>query len=146
MPKPVNIKVQRLTDEAILPKYLHKHDAGMDISAIEDHVIEAGDRALIPTGLSFELPDYCQIEVRSRSGIALKNGVVVANSPGTVDPNYRGELGVILINLGKEAFKIKKGDRIAQIVVTPFYTANLIESDELEESDRGSAGFGSTGK
>lgn len=145
MNKPVNIKVQRLTDEAILPKYQHKHDAGMDIRAIEDHVIEAGDRACIATGLSFELPDYCQIEVRSRSGIALKNGVVVANSPGTVDSNYRGELGVILINLGKEAFTIKKGDRIAQIVVTPFYTANLIESDELEESDRGSGGFGSTG-
>jgi dUTP pyrophosphatase len=145
MLKPVNIKVQRLTDEAILPKYLHKHDAGMDVSAIEDHVIEAGDRACIATGLSFELPNYCQIEVRPRSGLAIKHGITVLNTPGTVDSNYRGELGVILINLSKEAFAIKKGDRIAQIVVTPFYTANLIESDELEESDRGSGGFGSTG-
>ncbi len=117
----------------------------MDVSSVEDYVINAGDRALIPTGLSFQLPDYCHIEVRTRSGHALKHGVVVANSPGTIDSNYRGELGVILINHGTESFKIKAGDRIAQIVFTPFYTATLVESEELEDSDRGSGGFGSTG-
>jgi dUTP pyrophosphatase len=117
----------------------------MDVCAIEDHIILAGRRALIATGLAFELPDYCQIEVRSRSGLAIKHGIAVLNSPGTIDSNYRGELGVILINHGIEAFKVKAGDRIAQIVFMPFYTANLVDSELLEDSDRGSGGFGSTG-
>lgn len=117
----------------------------MDVCAIDDCVIFAGDRKLISTGLAFELPDYCQIEVRSRSGLALKQGVTVLNSPGTVDSNYRGELGVILINHGNEKFQIKAGDRIAQIVFMPFYTVNLVDSELLEDSDRGADGFGSTG-
>lgn len=145
MNKPVNIKVLKLHDRAKLPQYQFKGDAGMDVCAVDDHVIYPSGRLLIPTGLAFEIPEYCMIDVRSRSGLALKKGVIVANSPGTVDSNYRGELGVILINHGREPFVIHHGDRIAQIVVTPFYTANLIESDELEESDRGAAGFGSTG-
>lgn len=141
----VNVKVKRLSELAKLPQYQHKNDAGMDISAIGNHVIFAGDRKLIPTGLAFELPDYCQIEVRPRSGLALKHGITVLNTPGTIDSNYRGELGVILINLGNEKFEIKAGDRIAQIVFMPFYTANLVDSELLEDSDRGFGGFGSTG-
>jgi len=141
----VNIKVQRLSDRARLPQYQHKNDAGMDICAIYDHVIFAGDRKLIPTGLAFELPDYCQIEVRPQSGLALKHGITVLNSPGTIDSNYRGELGIILINHGSEKFEIKAGDRIAQIVFMPFYTANLVDSELLEDSDRGINGFGSSG-
>ena len=141
----LNVKVKKLDPRATLPKYQHQFDVGMDVTAIGDHVIFAGDRKLIPTGLAIELPDYCQIEVRPRSGLALKNGITVLNTPGTIDPTYRGELGVILINLGSETFKIKAGDRVAQIVFMPFYTATLLESDLLEDSDRGSGGFGSTG-
>ena len=142
----MNIKVLKLSDRARIPEYQHENDAGLDVCATADYVIFAGDRKLIPTGLAFELPDYCQIEVRPRSGLALKHGITVLNSPGTIDSNYRGELSVILINHGAEKFEIKSGDRIAQIVFTPFYTAKLIESELLEYSDRGSNGFGSTGR
>lgn len=116
----------------------------MDVHAIDDHVLFGGQRKLIPTGLAFEVPEYCQIEVRPRSGLALKHGITVLNSPGTIDSSYRGELGIILINHGDEKFEIKAGDRIAQIVFMPFYTAKLIEA-ELQDSDRGIKGFGSTG-
>lgn len=139
------VKVLKLHDRAKLPQYQHKNDAGLDVCAVDNHVINVGDRKLIPTGLAFEIPEYCMIDVRPRSGLALKNGITVLNSPGTIDSNYRGELGIILINHGSEDFEIKAGDRIAQIVFSPFYTATLIESDELEDSDRGSSGFGSTG-
>lgn len=139
------VKILKLHDRAIIPRYQHKNDAGLDLHAIYDHVILSGDRKLIPTGLAFQIPEYCMIDVRPRSGLALKNGITVLNSPGTIDSNYRGELGIILINHGSENFEIKAGDRIAQIVFKPFYTATLIESDELEDSDRGSSGFGSTG-
>ena len=117
----------------------------MDVCAVDDHFIYPSGRLLIPTGLAFEIPEYCMIEVHPRSGLALKNGITVLNSPGTIDSNYRGELGVILINHSREPFGIKSGDRIAQIVFKQFYTATLIESDFLEDSDRGSGGFGSTG-
>lgn len=141
----VNVKVKRLSDRAITPKYQHLNDAGMDVYAIDDYVIPAGDRKLIPTGLAVELPDYCQLEVRPRSGLALNHGITVLNSPGTIDSNYRGEIGVILINHGSELFHIQSGDRIAQWVFTPFYTAKLVESDKLDASFRGTNGFGSTG-
>lgn len=139
------VKVLKLHNRAKLPQYQHKNDAGLDVCAVDNHVINVGDRKLIPTGLAFQVPEYCMIDVRPRSGLALKNGITVLNSPGTIDSNYRGELGIILINHGSEDFEIKAGDRIAQIVFSPFYTATLIESDELEDSDRGSSGFGSTG-
>jgi dUTP pyrophosphatase len=139
------VKVKRLSDRATLPKYQHNGDAGMDVCAIDDHLLSVGCRKLIPTGLAFELPEFCMIDVRPRSGLAIKHGVTVLNSPGTIDPNYRGELGVILINLGAVTFEIKAGDRIAQIVFKQFYTATLIEAETLGESDRGSGGFGSTG-
>ena len=142
----MNVKVQRLSDRAKIPQYQHENDVGMDVCAIDDYVIFPNNRKLVLTGLAFELPDYCQIEVRPRSGLALKHGVTVLNSPGTIDSNYRGELGIILINHGEQKFEIKSGDRIAQIVFTPFYTAKLVESELLEDSDRGSNGFGSTGR
>lgn len=139
------VKVLRLHDRAKIPQYQHKNDAGLDVCAVDDHAIPVGDRKLIPTGLAFEIPEYCMIDVRPRSGLALKHGITVLNSPGTIDSNYRGELGVILINHGSEPFEIKAGDRIAQIVFSPFYSATLIESELLSDSDRGSSGFGSTG-
>lgn len=97
----------------------------MDVTAIGDHVIYPNGRLLIPTGLAFELPQYCMMDVRPRSGLALRQGIVVLNSPGTIDSNYRGELGVILMNHGREPFVIHDGDRIAQIVFNPFYTVEL---------------------
>jgi dUTP pyrophosphatase len=142
----ISVKVQRLDDRAKVPRYQHTNDAGMDVCALDDTIIDVGERKLIATGLAFEIPDYCMIDVRPRSGLALKKGITVLNSPGTIDSNYRGELGVILINHGDEPFEIKSGDRIAQIVFHPFYTATLSESNDLEDSDRGTNGFGSTGK
>lgn len=139
------VKIKKLHDRAVIPRYQHNNDAGLDVHAVYDDVVPVGDRKLIPTGLAFQIPEYCMIDVRPRSGLALKNGITVLNSPGTIDSNYRGELGIILINHGSENFEIKAGDRIAQIVFKPFYTATLIESDKLEDSDRGSSGFGSTG-
>lgn len=139
------VKIKKLHDRAVIPKYQHNNDAGMDISAIYDDEVPAGYRRLIPTGLAFEIPEYCMIDIRPRSGLAINHGITVLNSPATIDSNYRGELKVILINHGTEPFEIKAGDRIAQIVFSPFYTATLVESDLLEDSDRGSSGFGSTG-
>lgn len=139
------VKILKLHDRAIIPRYQHSNDAGLDVHAVCDDVVPVGDRKLISTGLAFQIPGYCMIDVRPRSGLALKSGITVLNSPGTIDSNYRGELGIILINHGDEPFEIKVGDRIAQILFLPCYTATLIESDELEDSDRGSSGFGSTG-
>jgi dUTP pyrophosphatase len=139
------VKVKKLDPRAKLPKYQHLNDAGMDVSAIGDHVIYPNGRLLIPTGLAFELPQYCMMDVRPRSGLALKQGIAVLNSLGTIDSNYRGELGVILMNHGREPFVIHDGDRIAQIVFKPFYTVEITEVDTLSDSDRGTAGFGSSG-
>ena len=104
------------------------------------------ERALIPTGLFFEIPEGFEIQVRARSGLAIKNGIACVNSPGTIDSDYRGEVKVILINLGSEDFVINNGDRIAQLVVSPVTIGNFVEADFLEDSERGDGGFGSTGK
>ena len=104
------------------------------------------ERALIPTGLFFEIPEGFEIQVRARSGLAIKNGIACVNSPGTIDSDYRGEVKVILINLGSEDFVINNGDRIAQLVVSPVTIGNFVKADFLEDSERGDGGFGSTGK
>lgn len=133
------------------PDYAHDGDSGFDIRAnLETQiVITPGERRLIPTGLYFELPPQMELQIRSRSGLALKNGIVVLNSPGTVDNSYRGEIGVILINHGDEEFLIKHGDRIAQGVFAYVSAKNLIKLEEVkkisDDTDRGSAGYGSSG-
>jgi dUTP pyrophosphatase len=133
------------------PTYEKEGDSGFDIRAFVDKTIEIepGNRALIPTGLYFEIPAGYELQVRSRSGLALKNGIMVLNSPGTVDSGYRGEVGVILYNTDKAApFYIHNGDRIAQGVIAGVQTMNktkFIKTDSLSSSDRGSGGFGSTG-
>mgnify|MGYP002521115874 FL=1 len=133
------VKFKKLDPDAILPDYAHDGDAGMDLYSIKEEIIEPLSWKLIPTGLACELPENTEGQVRSKSGIALKNGVFVLNSPGTVDENYRGEIGVILYNLNtKEPFLIKKGQKIAQYVET-------VEIQELSNTDRGQGGFGSTG-
>lgn len=140
------VKFKKLDPDAILPDYAHDGDAGMDLYSIKEEIIEPLTWKLIPTGLACELPENTEGQVRSKSGIALKNGVFVLNSPGTVDENYRGEIGVILYNLNtKEPFLIKKGQKIAQFVINSIEYVETVEIQELSNTDRGQGGFGSTG-
>ena len=130
-----------------LPAYQTFASAGLDLRAALDAplMLEAGGRSLIPTGLRLEIPPGYEGQVRPRSGLALKRGLTVLNSPGTIDADYRGEVGVILINLSREAQRIEPGERIAQLVFAPVARAILIETDALADSERGAGGFGSTG-
>jgi len=144
----VRVPVKRLRgDRTILPRYMTPHSAGMDLFAsLEGEVtLSPGERRLIPTGVAIALPEGHEAQVRPRSGLALKHGVTLLNSPGTVDADYRGEIGVIMINLGAEPFVIKDGDRIAQLVIHPVCRVELQEVDELPPSSRGEGGFGHTG-
>jgi dUTP pyrophosphatase len=132
-----------------LPSYQSANAAGLDlVAAIPEGApvsLESSDRALVPTGLAFELPEGYEAQVRPRSGLALKHGVTVLNSPGTIDADYRGEVMVILINLGASPFLIERGDRIAQLVVSPVTHVEVMAVDELGGTTRGKGGFGSTG-
>jgi dUTP pyrophosphatase len=145
----ISIALTRLPHaaELALPAYATTHSAGMDlVAAVNESVtLKPGERKLIPTGLSIALPDGYEAQVRPRSGLALKNGVTVANAPGTIDADYRGEVGVILINLGQENFVIERGMRVAQMVIAPYTRATFLEVTELPTSERGAGGFGSTG-
>ena len=141
----VVVKVKRLKGHAVLPRYAHEGDAGMDVFSAEDYVVPAGKRQLVGTGLAFEIPVGMELQIRPRSGLALKKGISIVNSPGTLDSGYRGELGVILINHGEENFEVRVGDRIAQVVLNKFEVAEVEEVLELSESVRGESGFGSTG-
>ncbi|WP_170343337.1 dUTP diphosphatase [Ruegeria arenilitoris] len=138
-------------DPAIaLPSYETAGAAGADVRAnLPDRgsiTLQPGERALVPTGLRAEIPDGYEIQVRPRSGLALKHGITLPNAPGTIDSDYRGPLGVIVLNAGQEAFEIGHGDRIAQLVVAPVIQARFEMADSLQESQRGSGGFGSTGR
>ena len=128
-----------------LPSYSTAGAAGMDLRAAVCAEIAPGERAMIGTGVRLEIPEGYEGQVRPRSGMAAKHGVTLLNSPGTIDPDYRGEISVILINLGKENFTVQKGDRIAQIIFAPCEQAELTETDEIADSKRSSGGFGSTG-
>ncbi len=130
-----------------LPSYATPQSAGMDLrAAIEEPIrIEPGQRVLIPTGLIMEIPEGYEGQVRPRSGLAIKKGLTVANAPGTIDADYRGEVKVILINLGSEPVEIKRGERIAQLVIAPVARVSVEVSQELSETQRGEGGFGSTG-
>ena len=129
-----------------LPKYQTELSAGMDISAnlTENITLKPLERKLIPTGLFLELPEGFEAQIRPRSGLAIKNGITVLNAPGTIDADYRGEIGVILVNLSAEDFTINSGDRIAQMVIAKYETAEWQNADALNETARGAGGFGST--
>lgn len=131
-----------------LPDYSTKHAAGIDLRAhlTENIVIEPMDRVLVPTGLFIELPIGYEAQIRPRSGLAIKSGITVLNTPGTIDSDYRGEIKVIMINLSKENFVIKNGDRICQMVIAKHERAELTEVSELNQTKRGEGGFGHTGK
>ena len=145
----MNVDIKCVASEgAKLPVYQTSGAAGADVCAFldSDIVIEAGSWAMIPTGLSFAIPVGYEVQVRPRSGLAVKNGVTVLNAPGTIDSDYRGEVKIILINQGKENFTVHNGDRVAQLVVAPVTTGNFVPVSALDETARGSGGFGSTGK
>lgn len=131
-----------------LPAYASPGSAGLDLRAAVDSdlILDPGGRTVVPTGLVLELPAGFEAQVRPRSGLALKHGVTVANAPGTIDSDYRGEVGVILINLGQEPFSICRGDRIAQLVLARVDRLSWVESETLSESERSGGGFGSTGR
>ena len=141
----MTVKFRKTDPEAVLPSYAHPGDAGMDVRAVEALEIEPGGRRLVRTGLVMMLPPGYEAQVRPRSGLALKHGVTVLNTPGTIDEGYRGEVGVILANFGAEPYKVEKGAKIAQIVIAPCTRAEIAETAEVDETERGAGGFGSTG-
>ncbi|MBP5511333.1 MAG: dUTP diphosphatase [Kiritimatiellae bacterium] len=135
----------KLLPNAVLPAYAHPGDAGMDLCAAESVTLAPGARALVRTGLSMALPAGTEGQVRPRSGLAAKHGITVLNTPGTIDEGYRGEVKVILINLGDAPFVIEPGMRIAQLIIAPVFRMEVGEVTELSETERGTGGFGSTG-
>lgn len=146
MNKNLVTKVKKLRKDAILPKYASSGDSGADLFTPEAVVIRAGERKLVKTGIAIALPEGYEAQVRSKSGLALKAGLMVLNSPGTVDEKYRGEVGVIIFNTDENDYEFNAGDKIAQLVISPISQSHFIEVDELDETDRGQGGFGSTGK
>lgn len=143
----IRVEVKRLPhgEGLPLPAYATSGAAGMDVVSAEDVTLAPGARHAVATGLSMSIPDGYEIQVRPRSGLALKHGISVPNTPGTIDSDYRGELKVILINLGPEPFAIARGDRVAQLVLAPVVQAAWDEVAELDATERGTGGFGSTG-
>lgn len=141
----MTVRFKRLSPHVVPPAYAHAGDAGLDLCAAEAIRIAPGHRALVRTGWAMALPPGCEGQVRPRSGLALKHGVTVLNAPGTIDESYRGELSVILINLGETDFSVEPGMRIAQLVIAPVVRAQVETVDDLDETVRGAGGFGSTG-
>lgn len=151
MPDLIKIKIKRLSKDfknIPLPSYATEGSSGMDVrAAVKDKiVIPSGKVALVPTDFSVEIPAGYEIQVRPRSGLAVKHNIGVLNSPGTIDSDYRGEVKIILMNFGEKDFEILCGERIAQLVVSKVYKASFVESEDLEDSQRGAGGFGHTGK
>jgi dUTP pyrophosphatase len=143
----MQIRIQRIHPDAILPAYAHgpDEDAGMDLHAVEEVTLEPGVARLVPTGLTVEIPGGYEGQVRPRSGLALKHAITIPNAPGTIDPGYRGEVRVILLNLGAAPYTIHAGDRIAQLIVARYEAVEWAESS-LADSARGTGGFGSSGR
>ncbi|MEE8574228.1 MAG: dUTP diphosphatase [Thermodesulfobacteriota bacterium] len=141
----MKVRFKRLSDAALLPSYAHPGDAGMDIFSSEALRVAPGETRLVKTGLTIELPENTEAQVRPKSGLALNHSVTVLNTPGTIDEGYRGEIGVILINHGKNDFTVEEGMKIAQMVIKPVVRVEIEEVDELSDTTRGEGGFGSTG-
>ena len=139
------LKITRIRPEAVLPRYAHVDDSGLDLFAVERQTLAPGDFTLVPTGIKIGLPPGTEAQIRPRSGMAYKNGITVLNTPGTIDEGYRGEIGVILINHSRQDFEISPGMKIAQMVIVPVLRPRVVETDALSGTRRGSGGFGSTG-
>ncbi len=153
----VDLRIKKLDERAIIPQYQHEGDAGFDLSAIveekdamgklvSEKTVSPGEKYIAKTGLAMTIPKGYELQVRPRSGLAYKYGITIINSPGTVDSGYRGEVMVILLNTGENPFVIKNGDRIAQGVINKLPTVTVLEVKDLDETERGAGGFGSTGK
>jgi dUTP pyrophosphatase len=143
----MKVRIKRLREDAYVPEYAHgpSEDAGLDLRAAEETTLLPGTPQLVPTGIAIELPPGCEAQIRPRSGLALKHAITLPNSPATIDPGYRGEIRVILLNLGKENYTVHRGDRIAQMVIAR-YEAVEWDEGELGDSVRGTGGFGSSGR
>ena len=152
MTEEIRVQIKRVrgeVDEDIpLPRYMTEQAAGMDLCAAvhEEVLIKPGQRELIPTGIALAVPEGYEAQIRPRSGLAIKNGIALVNSPGTIDADYRGEIGIIMINFGSEPFVVKRGDRIAQMVINKIYHASFKLTDDLDPTKRDSGGFGHTGQ
>ena len=144
-PPPLKVQVLPHGEGLDLPSYATAGSAGMDLRASEDHTLQPMERYAIPTGLRVAIPDGWEGQIRPRSGLALRQGLSMPNSPGTIDADYRGELKVLLINLGPEPIEIVRGMRVAQMLITPAPQVAITVVDDLDETDRGASGFGSTG-
>ena len=144
----IDIKLSRLPhgEGLPLPAYASEHAAGLDITSAEELTLEPGQRHAFATGFAIEIPHGYEVQVRPRSGLAFKHGITCLNTPGTIDSDYRGEVKVILVNLGQEPFAVKRGERIAQLVPASVTRANFVEAAQLGETARGANGFGSTGR
>ena len=144
----IEIKLFRLPhgDGLPLPRYASEDAVGLDVSAAEELTLQPGERHAVATGFAIEIPRGYEVQVRPRSGLAMRHGITCLNTPGTIDSDYRGEVKVILINLGQEAFEIRRGERIAQLVPAPVLHADFVEASKLGETARGEGGFGSTGR
>ena len=143
----MKLRLKRLRPDAYLPDYAHgpSEDAGLDLRAVEDTTLAPGVPHLVPTGIAIELPPSYEAQIRPRSGLALRHSITLPNSPATIDPGYRGEVRVILLNLGKDDYVIRRGDRIAQMIIARYETVEW-EEGELGDSARGTGGFGSSGR
>ncbi|MEO6862313.1 MAG: dUTP diphosphatase [Microcoleus sp.] len=141
----MKLKILQLHESAIIPQYAHESDAGLDLFSIDELEINPGESQLIHTGISIELPEKTEAQIRPRSGLALNHKITVLNAPGTIDEGYRGEIGVILINHGQISFKVTRGMKIAQMVIAPVIRVEIEEIKMLSSSSRGDKGFGSTG-
>jgi len=141
----VKIKIKKIKDNAIIPEYAHDGDAGVDLYSTEDYLLKPGERVLVSTGIKIAIPKGYEAQVRPKSGLAIKNGLSIVNTPGTIDSPYRGEVQIIAINLGKENIKIEKQTKVAQMVINKIEEAEFEEVDELDNTTRGEGGFGSTG-
>jgi dUTP pyrophosphatase len=143
----MQVRIKRLRPDAQIPSYAHgpDEDAGLDLRAIESTLLPPGVPRLVPTGLSIEVPPSYEAQIRPRSGLALKHAITLPNAPATIDPGYRGEIKIILLNLGPQDYTIEKGDRIAQLIIARYEAVEWVEG-ELSETARGEGGFGSSGR
>jgi dUTP pyrophosphatase len=142
----VDVKIEKVHKDAIIPTYSHHDDACCDLYIVEDYVLHAGTRLLLRTGIAIEIPTGFEVQIRPRSGLALKHGISIVNAPGTVDAQYRNEIRILAINLGDKDVALRKGDRCAQMCIKPVFKMDFEEVDKLNPSDRGLGGWGSTGK
>ena len=142
----VPVKIEKIDPHAIIPTYAHEDDACCDVYIIEDYIIRPGQRMLLRTGIAIEIPTGYEVQLRPRSGLAYKHGLSLVNAPGTVDAQYRNEIKLLVINLGRKPVSLKRGDRAAQMCIKPVYKMNFEEVDKLSDSDRGLGGWGSTGR